>query len=104
MSRFVCPEHGEIVPEKVNYSYPACAPCPQCGRVLYDEVAGARLRSSGSSNLSRQLREERALAREQLLDAMRQALSDEEPMEASELLAYATYISKLYEKQETGHG
>ncbi len=38
--KFTCPEHGEVKPDRIGYSWPATAWCPQCGRQLVDESKG----------------------------------------------------------------
>ena len=37
--KFICPEHGEVKPTSLGYSYPMAGRCPFCEKWLYDENA-----------------------------------------------------------------
>ena len=44
--KFTCPEHGEVEPTKLGYSYPLTGWCPECGEMLEDENAEASERAA----------------------------------------------------------
>ena len=51
--RFVCPEHGEVKPERTGYSCPATGWCPKCGKMLTEEDGGIRVMTAEDAQKAR---------------------------------------------------
>jgi len=41
--KFICPEHGEVISERIGYSCPLTGWCPVCNKILTDEDDGIRI-------------------------------------------------------------